>query len=253
MRLVFASSRANRVYSGGSLKGRKNLILETLVKRALLSCLVLLGAPVAASADTATPIERWAPEAGDVIAFDVLRKGNPFGKHEVRFSETDTGALQVDVHVRLKAGLGPITLFRYELDSTELWQDGELVSLVGAVNDDGTREKMQAARVGDTLRVEGDALRGDVQGLVIPASHWNYRAMEQNQLLSSENGELIQVDIQPVGRETLEIDGQSIAANKYLLDSDIDVTLWYDDTGRWLKLAFEARGQSIEYVLRDLY
>ena len=223
------------------------------MKRALLSCLILLGAPVGAQADLATPMERWAPEAGDVIAFEVLRKGNPFGKHEVRFSEDEQGALQVDVHVRLKAGLGPITLFRYELDSTERWQDGELVSLVGAVNDDGTREKMQAARVGETLRVEGDALSADVEGLVIPASHWNYLAMEQSQLLSSENGELIQVDIQPIGREILEIGGQTIATNKYLLDSDIDVTLWYDDTGRWLKLAFEARGQSIEYILRDLY
>jgi hypothetical protein len=35
--------------------------------------------------------------------------------------------------------------------------------------------------------------------------------------------------------------------------SDIDVDGWYDDQGRWVKLAFEARGQQIEYVLSEMY
>ena len=51
----------------------------------------------------------------------------------------------------------------------------------------------------------------------------------------------------------LEIAGETVEANKFLLDSDIDVTLWYDDAGRWLKLSFSARGQDIDYVLETPY
>lgn len=223
------------------------------MKRTLVPLLLTLAAPAVAHADIASNAERWQPQAGDVIAFDVLRKGNPFGSHEVRFSQTDDGALKVDVDVDLKAGLGPITLFRYELDAMEVWQDGRLMELRGEVNDDGDYADMVARRMGDALKIDGDAKSGTVEGDIIPASHWNIEQMEQSRLLSSEDGELIEVSVKEIGRETLTIDDQQIPARKFLMDGEIDVTLWYDDTGRWLKLAFEARGQQIEYSLRELY
>ena len=55
------------------------------------------------------------------------------------------------------------------------------------------------------------------------------------------------------GREAIKVGKKTIEANRYLMDSALDVDLWYDDDGRWVKLAFEARGQQIEYVLADLY
>ena len=79
----------------------------------------------------------WTPEPGDVIEFDVLRKGKPFGSHSVTFGEDSNGRLTARTDVLLKAGLGPITVFKYELDATEVWQNGQLVSLNGEVNDDG--------------------------------------------------------------------------------------------------------------------
>lgn len=206
-------------------------------------------------ADTAdgTDGEIWRPADGDEIRFDVLRQGKPFGHHTVSFTRTDDGELDVAVDVELRAGLGPLTLFRYELDSSERWRDGELIEVTGEVTEDGERESMQAEREGDQLRVAGDAFSGDVPASILPASHWNIAQTRTSQLLSTENGELIDVQVRDLGREMILAGGQEILANKYLLDSDIDVTLWYDDTGRWVKLAFEARGQSIEYVLAKLY
>ncbi|MEL6569156.1 MAG: DUF6134 family protein [Pseudomonadota bacterium] len=197
--------------------------------------------------------EAWEPTAGDVIAFDVLRQGSKFGSHIVRFNEGSDGALEVVVDVDLKAGLGPITLFKYQLDATETWVDGQLVELEGRVNDDGTRERVRATRGEEGLIIAGDGFEGIVSPEVLPASHWNADQTRAAQLLSAENGELIDVAVLPLGREVIEAGGAEIEANKYLMDSDIDVTLWYGDDGRWLKLAFEARGQAIEYVLRDLY
>ncbi|MCI4643716.1 MAG: DUF6134 family protein [Hyphomonadaceae bacterium] len=195
----------------------------------------------------------WRPADGDEIHFDVLRQGKTFGTHRVTFEQADTGMLNVSVDVNLKAGLGPITLFRYELDSSESWQGGALVALSGRVNEDGTREAMTAVRDGDRLVVDGDAYRGEVPLEMLPASHWNIAQTRASQLLSSENGERIDVEVRELGRETISAGGQTIQARKFLMDSDIDVTLWYDDRDRWVKLAFEARGQQIEYVLRDLY
>ena len=71
--------------------------------------------------------------------------------------------------------------------------------------------------------------------------------------MSTEDGEILDVSVSEQGKEVIVAAGEEVEAARYLLDSDIDVTLWYDEAGRWLKLAFEARGQDIEYVLTKPY
>lgn len=205
-------------------------------------------APVAAGAPAP-----WQPEAGDTIHFDVLRKGKPFGTHIVRFSDLEDGGFKATTDVDLKAGLGPLVLFRYSLDSTEVWQGGKLVSLTGETNDDGTRERVEADMSGDMLQVSGSAYQGEAPAGIIPSSHWNIHEAYSSRLLSTESGELLDTEVTRIGRETIKAGGEEIEATHYRLKSDITVDLWYDDQGRWVKLGFEARGQQIDYVLKDLY
>lgn len=215
----------------------------------LLASTVLVASPAAAKNSGGA----WTPEPGDVIEFEVLRKGKPFGFHSVTFGEDSDGRLTARTDVLLKAGLGPITVFKYELDATEVWQDGQLVSLNGEVNDDGKEGKVTATRTGSELDVDGTEFDGQVTASIIPSSHWNFAATQATELLSTEDGEILDVSVSEQGKETIIAAGEEVEATRYLLDSDIDVTLWYDEAGRWLKLAFEARGQNIEYVLAKPY
>ncbi len=197
---------------------------------------------------------RWTPEPGVEIRFNVLRKGSPFGTHIVRFGEDDSGRLTATTDVDLRAGLGPITLFRYTLDATETYSEaGTLIALDGEVNDDGNRGRVSARRVDGALKVDGTDFSGTVDLGILPSSHWNVEQTRQTRLLSTEDGEILQFDVRELGRETLDINGTAVEATHYLMDSDIDVELWYDDTGRWVQLAFETRGQDILYKLDALY
>jgi hypothetical protein len=101
--------------------------------------------------------------------------------------------------------------------------------------------------------VQGTKFTGKAPEGVIPASHWNYDQTRAEKLISTEDGEILPVSVTPMGRETIRAAGREMEANRYLLKSDINVDLWYDDQGRWLKLAFTARGQNIEYILDSLY
>lgn len=220
----------------------------------ILASIILAAALVpTALADNAPASDSWMPSAGDQISFEVLRKGKPFGDHILSFDESEDGALKVTSDVDLKAGLGPITVFRYSLDSTETWRDGALVSLSGETNDDGDRTRVTAESKGDTLSVDGSAYTGDAPADIIPSSHWNIKQMYSDIMLSTEDGELLDITVEQIGREDVAVGSQSIPADHYRLTSDITVDLWYDDTGRWVKLAFDARGQTIEYRLRQLY
>ncbi|MFN3608897.1 MAG: DUF6134 family protein [Hyphomonas sp.] len=229
-------------------------------KRLLVSQIVLvlsLGGPALADDAPVPPTagveNAWQPKAGDEIRFNVLRKGNPFGSHTVAFESGPDNALIAKTKVGLKAGLGPITVFRYDLTASETWRGGELVALAGESNDDGKKNSMKASLAGNALVVQGSVFTGEAPADIIPASHWNYAQTRSSQLLSTEDGEIYKVKVTPKGRETIEAGGQTIEANRYFLDSDLDVDIWYDDQGRWVKLAFEARGQQIEYVLDQMY
>jgi Family of unknown function (DUF6134) len=221
------------------------------VRRAVLSLFLLASAALPAAAELSP--KAWQPKSGDVISFNVLREGKPFGSHAVKFTTDANGALVATTTVSLKAGLGPVTVFRYKLDATETWLNGELQKVSGNVNDDGKKRSVTATRKGDALNVSGTDFKGVAPAGIVPASHWNYAQTLTGKLLSTEDGEILNVKVVNKGRETIKAGNKTIEANRYLMDSALDVDLWYDDDGRWVKLAFEARGQQIEYVLASLY
>ncbi len=198
-------------------------------------------------------LPRWEPGDGDVIRFRVLRKGTPFGQHEVRFERGADGSLVARTKVSLRAGLGPITVYRYDLEAVETWRDGAMVALEGELNNDGKTGRVEAAAQGGVLVVNGTEFTGQVPLGILPSSHWNLMQTRAQRILSTEDGEIIEVDVRPRGREVIEAGGRQVEAMRYLMDSDIDVDLWYDGLGRWVKLAFTARGQDIEYVLDQTY
>jgi hypothetical protein len=206
------------------------------MKRILLS-LALVLIPETAFADDATAAPLTSPVPQDVV-FDVYRNGSEFGQHSVRFSRTPDGALTVEIDIALRAGLGPITVFRYEHASQEVWRAGELVSF-----------SSETLRDGDTLTVDLDAPRA---GALPLSSHWQGYEPDWETVLNTETGEPMPVEIVDMGRDWVETaSGALIEARHVRMTGTLTVDLWYDASGRWVGCAFSARGQDIRYILRD--
>lgn len=224
-----------------------------------LAVLGVLGAFVALHVDAAETAEQislpttWAASDGDVIDFTVLRKGKPFGRHLLTFDRADNGELTVTTDVDLQVKFGPITAFKYRLDSVEEWVDGQLTSLSGVSNSDGRKGKVSAISTANELIVESTEFDGALPLTTIPSSHWNRLQVYQDQMLSTETGEVLDIDVEIIGDDVVNVAGDLIPATRYRLKSDLTVDLWYDARSRWVKLAFEIRGQDIEYVLNALY
>lgn len=225
-----------------------------MLKTTLIAGLSLtLGFSAPAFADSAEASSEssfvWQPTAGEVIEFDVLRKGNKFGTHSVAFSKSD-GKLIVENDIELEVKVGPFRAFYYRHDGKEVWQDGILRSVKSETRKDGDDLSLSAERDGTVLRISGSGFNGEAELPVVPSSHWNIEQLRSGTILSSENGELLEIEVEEVGVETITAGGEEIQATRYRLISDLTVDLWYDEDGRWVKCAFEARGQTIEYVLR---
>ncbi|MEM9572234.1 MAG: DUF6134 family protein [Pseudomonadota bacterium] len=219
----------------------------------------ILGAIVAFSAQAEDAAEQvslptpWVASDGDVIDFTVLRKGKPFGRHLLTFRRDETGKLTVTTDVDLQVKFGPITAFRYRLDSIENWLDGQLVGLNGTSNSDGRKARVSATAENGVLIVDSTKFEGALPLSTIPSSHWNRLQVYQDQMLSTETGEVLDIEVEMIGEDTVLVGGNTVQATHYRLKSDLTVDLWYDTQSRWVKLAFKVRGQDIEYVLNQLY
>ena len=207
------------------------------------------------SLDSPTPlgIPVWQPSENTEIRYDIFRKGKPFGTHVTSFSVGEDGEFEVNHEINLKAKIGPITVYKYEHTATEVWDDNRLISLRGSTEKNGDELTVTAAVSGDALSVSGTNFDGEVDADIVPATHWNIRQMFEGGILSTEGGQTLDVVVEELGRETLTIAGEPVETTKFSLASDLTVFLWYDDQGRWVKCAFTARGQSIEYELQGLY
>lgn len=219
------------------------------------AAILLLGMPALANeraTQTSMPAP-WTATDGAVIDFTVLRKGNPFGSHVLTFERNENGKLEVTTDVDLQVKFGPITMFKYRLDSVEEWIDGQLVALNGNSNNDGRKGEVSAEAEDGELVVDSTKFDGTLPLGIIPSSHWNRLQVYQDRMLSTETGEVLEIDVEVIGDDKVKVGDQMIDATHYRLKSDLTVDLWYDSQSRWVKLAFEVRGQDIEYVLNRLY
>ena len=231
--------------------------------RSLVIGLAAIAMPLVAISDTADgdvvgelsmpTLPVWQPSGGETIAFEVLRKGKPFGTHVVSFDKLDDGKIEVVNDIDLQVKFGPITAYNYSHDSTELWDDGRLIELNGQTRKERQDLEVSATAGTDVLNVDGTNYTGTVAADVIPSSHWHSGEVLADAIFSSEGGQMLEIEVDDLGTEMVSVNGQDVEATRFRLYSDITFDLWYDAEGRWVKCAFEARGQAIEYVLQALY
>jgi hypothetical protein len=71
-------------------------------------------------------------------------------------------------------------------------------------------------------------------------------------MFSTETGAMLPMTVSDEGIERVRVGAGYVDARKYVVKSEMEATFWYDAAGRWVKCAFQTKGQDIEYVLRQL-
>ncbi|RVU33686.1 hypothetical protein EOI86_21270 [Hwanghaeella grinnelliae] len=188
-------------------------------------------------------------QASEKLVFDVLMDGSKIGQHVVTLWDKDDKTF-VDIDISLKVGLGPIVFYRYEQRNRALWENGALLSFVSRTDDDGDEFAVQASRDGDALSVAVNGTDGVAVSDWFPTTYWNKRTVVQDRLLATRDGEVLDVDTKFIGVETIEARGERVEAEKFEMRGDLNIDLWYDENDRWVKLAFDYRGNRFDYVLR---
>ena len=180
-------------------------------------------------------------EAQDVpqdIVFEVFRNDQPFGQHSVSF-EQDGETLRARTEIELKVKVGPFTVFRYEHEANETWQDGALVAL-----------SAETLKDGEITRFDYDRNREDIARMMdqlLPSTHWRSYDLSTSEILNTETGEALGVTLTDLGWETIQTGSGEVEARRVRMVGNLTVDLWYDAAGNWVGCLFEARGQTVRY------
>jgi hypothetical protein len=220
---------------GSGVAGEEEIAMRSL-SLAALAALMLSTAAAAAPSD-----------AGRLV-FDVTRNGQPFGQHTITVSDAgDT--LRAQSHVALRANAGPITVFRLEQTCSETWSDGVLAGLNCSTLKDGRRIQVRGALQNGQLRVTGADGENTFPLGAFPTSWWTRPPTGTRTLVDTQTGEPMRVRVTDMGRDSIEVGGQRIAADRIRVQGTLTVDLWYDAQGRWVGCEFTARGQHVQYRL----
>lgn len=187
---------------------------------------------------------------GDTIDFDVYRKGKNVGSHRVRFTKTGRD-LNVDILFRLELKVLFAKVYQFTYRSKARWRQGQVGRLAVDVDDNGEISTLRATRQGDRLQIVGPEKTQTVASPLFPTNHWNPGVLSQTRVLNTITGNVNKIRIRPGRREMVQTERGKISATRYVYTGELDTEVWYDDSGRWVKMRFKAKdGSTIEYACR---
>ena len=187
---------------------------------------------------------------GDEMVFSVMRNGEPIGVHRVNF---DRNGDELIVASRFEAEVKFLflTAFEYLYESKAVWRNGCMVELKATTDDNGDKSRVLALLANGQLKIEGPA--GTISGRagLLPSNHWNSGILESTQVLNTITGQVASINIADLGEKPVVVNSQPASARHYVYSGDLQTEVWYDDSGRWVKMRFRAEdGSRIEYICK---
>lgn len=195
------------------------------VRRALTACTAACPLALACLA---------VPARAEDYAFKIFCDGSQVGYHEVHVrraaAETD-----VDIDAHVDVTLAGIEIYRYRHSSHEVWRDGKLEAMRSETDDDGEAESVSVHPGEDgMLVVESNQGSHEVPPDTLPTSLWNPDVLGRRELLDSESG------------RTLKVQVAQLSDGRYQMSGDLSVLVDYR-SGHWDGLHFRYFGSDVDF------
>lgn len=211
-------------------------MLRTQPAVAALLCSMLPAGPLMAATDR----EIAEPDLLD-REFRVFIDDKEVGEHDFRFSgNPDQFELESTADFAYKVAF--VTVFSYEHEAQERWQDGCMVALESSTRERGKDLSVTGSTVDGGFSLEGSA-EGAGQTHDIDCAwgfaYWTPALRERERLINPQDGRLFEVEWEDLGEQPLSLEGQSVQARAWALRSpgnELDITLYYDPDDCWIGL-----------------
>jgi Domain of unknown function (DUF6134) len=216
----------------------------------VLSCIAFLSVLLLAGMLSVSGSEA-APALPQTIQFDIVREGAVVGHHQITFRQ-DGDKLVVHSDVKIKVKLLFFTVYRYKQTREEMWRNGKVIALASRADDDGTPYDIKGAAGPKGIFITSGKLSWILPPDSVPASYWNMSMVAgKGPLVDAQSGRVIDVKPARIGEEKITAGGRQIVATHCRIVAETPRDVWYDASGRWVKLRITGEdGSVIEWVLK---
>ena len=182
------------------------------------------------------------------IAFKINQDGSEVGRHTLEFYKIGSD-LHVDIAIDINIKVLFIPVYSYRHRNTEIWRDGKLLSITTETNDDGEKHWVKGKAEKGLFRISSSSGDFVAPPTIIPTSYWSPKTTAQSILLDTQHGKLLNVTIKQLDNTMLLTPSANIPARHFVITGDLELSLWYSQSGDWVKTAFQVGGAEFSYTL----
>jgi hypothetical protein len=178
------------------------------------------------------------------ISFNVFLDKKQVGTHIFDIQRKDVNIF-VKSNMQLKGKFWGLVPFKYTHQSTETWKDGCLFGLESQTLKRGKTINISASSGQLGLTIVNADKTEVIKGCTKSFAYWDYSKLEGNQLLNTENGQL--VDVQIKSSKNQSDAGKSVV----IQSSEADINLGYSADGNWLWLKSQLEVGGLLHYIRQ--
>lgn len=186
-------------------------------------------------------------------AYVAYRGSSNVGRQQLDIARSgDT--VTVNISTRLRVKLLGVTVYRYDLDSSEVWEGGVLQRIAAKGSDNGKPHFANATRTGAGLQIEGSRFNGVVGGNPASTSAFLPEIVTRSTWISTLTGKPINVASSKRGQATLNLPGGAIACTHYHCGGELKLPLdvYFTPSGELAAYMFDAKGERARVIAQSL-
>lgn len=170
------------------------------------------------------------------------------GTVHIRMSRGETGEIE-ELRARASVSMLGIKLYEFTQDLHQTWTGGELTSMSGTADDNGTKYQVSLKRDATNYQgtLNGKAVTLPVQAF--PNTLWHYDIVNHTLLFKQTDLELLHVKVVEA-KETVKLHGKSIPTRRATFSGDFDAVVWFAEDDTFVQGQYEMNGRKIR-VERD--
>jgi len=168
--------------------------------------------------------------------FEVYLDDQRVGEHHFR-TQTAQDSLQLLSEARFDVRILAIPVYRYAHRSEERWKSNCLEQIHATTDDNGTPQEIRGERHSNDFAITVAGKSQMLPACIMTFAYWNPEMLRQSKLLNPQTGEWVPVNIQHLGKDSIQVAEQDQLADHYHLSAPkFEIDLWYDPKGQWVGL-----------------